>query len=381
MSYTINTFASLIKSYPTWNELYKYLTSEEGGLLRIVERAGFAVVRYVKGKSDMSKEHVRQFRSVVWDMQKHHPVCVAPVKAEKSGEEPSASTDVLYSEFMDGSMINVYADSTQPKGYQIASRTQITANSSFYTKTTFADMFQQAVKQDRINLTDLAEGEFISCVLQHPENRVVVPVKKPHIWITQYGKIDAEGVVTVFTDPAAWPAKFQSHAPTQYTLAQIKTLKDTYEQKGYVMQERNGSRRWRRLHDEYEAVRALRGAESDALLRFLRLRSDGKVKVYLSYYKEESQEFWGYEKTLRERSQQLGDFYTRVKKLKEMELRVVPFEFRQHVYALHGQYLKSLPTPKSIDKPTIIEYVNQLPTEQQAKLVRASLLLNDTEES
>jgi hypothetical protein len=68
-----------------------------------------------------------------------------------------------------------------------------------------------------------------------------------------------------------------------------------------------------------------------------------------------------------------------VKKLKDMQLRVVPFEFRQHVYALHGQYLKSLPTPKSIDKPTIIEYVNVLNVEQQAKLVRASLLLNDAE--
>lgn len=378
MSYTINTFASLIQTYPTWNELYKYLTSVEGGSLRIVERAGFAVVRYVKGKSDMTKEHVRQFRSVVWNMRTNRPVSVAPVKAEKSGDEPPAHTDVLYTEFIDGSMINVYADSSQHKGYQIASRTQITANSSFYTKTTFADMFQQAVKQGHV-VFDLSEGEFVSCVVQHPENRVVVPVKKPRVWITQYGRIDAEGVVTVFTDAAAWPEKFMIHAPARYSLAEVKALKDTYEKKGYVIQERDGSRRWRRLHDEYEAVRALRGAESDSLERFLRLRKDGKVKVYLSYYKEESQVFWGYEKTLRDRTQQLGDFYTRVKKLKDMQLRVVPFEFRQHVYALHGQYLKSLPSPKSIDKPTIIEYVNLLNVEQQAKLVRASLLLNDAE--
>jgi hypothetical protein len=379
MSYRIDTFSSLLKSYPTWNELYRYLVSPEGGSLRIVERAGFAVIRYAKGKSDMSKEHVRQFRSVVWNMQTHRPVCVAPVKAEKSGDKAPADADVLYSEFMDGSMINVYADTSVKNGYQIASRTQITANSSFYTKTTFADMFTQAVKQANV-FFDLEEGEFISCVVQHPENRIVVPVRKSHIWITQYGRINADGVVTVFTDAAAWPEKFMIYAPARYSLAEVKKLKDTYEQKGYVIQERDGSRRWRYLHDEYEAVRALRGAEADSLERFLRLRRDGKVKMYLNYYREESQEFWGYEKLLRERTQQLGEFYVRVKKLKEVGMRGIPFEFRQHVYALHGQYLASLPTPKSIDKAAVIEYANNLDLEKQVRLVRASLFIQDEEE-
>ncbi len=190
-------------------------------------------------------------------------------------------------------------------------------------------------------------------------------------------RIDADGGVTVFTDPATWAAKFQPHAPAQLTLAQVKALKDTYEQKGYVIQDRSSSRRWRRLHDEYEAVRALRGAEADSLLRFLRLRRDGNVKLYLSYYKEESQEFWEFEKTLRTRTQQLGDFYVRVKKLKEIGFKDIPFTFRQHVYALHGQYIASLPTPKSIDKVAVIEYVNGLDAESQGRLVRASLFLEE----
>lgn len=376
MSFQINMFASLIQTYPTWSELYRYLISPEGGSLRIVERAGYAIIRYVKGKSDMSREDIRQFRSVVWNLRTHRPVCVAPVKAQKRGEEPPAETDVSYSEFLDGSMIHVFSDDSQQKGYRIASRTQLDAESSFYTKTTFAEMFEQAVKKDRVQFS-LSSNEFVNCVLQHPENRIVVPVSKPHLWITHYGKVDSEGNVTIFTNPSLWPAHLQQHAPQQYSFAQVKMLKDTFEQKGYVIQDKNSSRRWRMLHDEYEAVRMLRGAESNSVERFVRLRREGKVKIYLSYYKEENQSFWEFEKTLRQHTQDLGEFYARIKKTKEIGMKDIPFTFREHVYALHGQYLASLPTPKSIDKASVISYVNSLDNEKLVKFINASMFLDD----
>ncbi len=376
MSFEINTFYSLLQTYPTWSDLYRYLISPEGGSLRIVESAGYAIIRYVKGKSDMEKEHVRQCRSVIWNTRTHRPVCVAPVKSEKTGEEPPNDTELLVSEFIDGSMINVFYDTSESKGYRIASRTQLGAQTAFYTKTTFAEMFDDAVKQSKIQF-DFAPNEFVSCVIQHPKNRIVVPVRKPQIWITQYGKIDSEGKVTVFTNPSLWPTKLQTYAPPQLSLTQAKGLRDTFEQKGYVIQDKNSSRRWRKLHDEYEAVRMLRGAESSGVQRFVRLRRDGKVKIYLSYYREESQEFWEYEKTLRKHTQDLGDFYARMKKTKEITMKDVPFAFREHIYALHGKYLASLPTPKSIDKATIIDYVNSLPDESLVRFIQATMFLDD----
>jgi hypothetical protein len=376
MSFQLKTFSSLLSKYTTWVDLYRYLISPEGGSLRIIERGHYAIVRYVKGKSDMNKEHVRHFRSVVWNTRTNRPLCVAPVKAEKNGDAPPADMPCQISEFIDGSMINIFADATQPKGYRIASRSTLDANTPFYTNTTFAEMFDAAVQKDRLSI-NLEPTMFLCTIVQHPENRVVVPVKKPHIWITHVGTVDADGNVTVHSDPAHWPAALRPHAPAQLTLADTKVMKDTFEQKGFVIQSSNSSQRWRRVNDEYEAVRKLRGAEAGSLERFLRLRKEGFVKQYLDYYKEDNQTFWNHEKLLRERTQQLHDFYVRVKKLKSVEFKAIPVGFRPHVYALHGKYIASLPTAKSIDKPTVIAYVNELNTTDQANLLRTSLFVDD----
>ena len=58
-------------------------------------------------------------------------------------------------------------------------------------------------------------------------------------------------------------------------------------------------------------------------------------------------------------------------------MKDIPFTFREHVYALHGQYLASLPTPKSIDKAAVISYVNSLDNEKLVKFVNASMFLDD----
>ena len=66
----MSVFSSLSNTYPTWAGLSSFLSSEEGGYLRVDDYSTpeqpFALIRYVKGKSNFALPHVGAFRSVVW---------------------------------------------------------------------------------------------------------------------------------------------------------------------------------------------------------------------------------------------------------------------------------------------------------------------------
>jgi hypothetical protein len=50
--------------------MYSYLESAEGGLLKVIrskEQAHLAIIRYIKGVSDMTHPNTHYFRSVVWN--------------------------------------------------------------------------------------------------------------------------------------------------------------------------------------------------------------------------------------------------------------------------------------------------------------------------
>ncbi len=78
---------------------------------------------------------------------------------------------------------------------------------------------------------------------------------------------------------------------------------------------------------------------------------------------------WAYEKLWRETTQALFDSYVQMNKLKKKTMKDLPLPLRPHVYALHGKYLASLPTPTPVSKGTVIDYVNSLAIEDQLKMV------------
>jgi hypothetical protein len=113
--------------------------------------------------------------------------------------------------------------------------------------------------------------------------------------------------------------------------------------------------------------------------RFLRLRSQGTMKKYLENFRDESNQMWAFEQTLRQRSQELYTAYNEMNKLKTKTMKQLPYCLRPHVYALHGLYLASLPKDGTrapadkvvpILKQRVVQYVNDLPLEEQLKLMQ-----------
>ena len=394
MAFNTTVYSDLSAKYSNWDALRMFLTSEDGGKLRVVtnENDDLAIIRYTKGMSDFEKTHVPYFRSVLWNKTTNLPVSVAPIKALKGN--PPADTPVRITDFVDGTMFHAFRYNNR---IRIATRTSLDATGTFYSSRSFCELFEDAFKSLGGKMSFLEsvlteDGDFVSFVLQHPEHKTVASLAGPNFVATYFGKVTGSDV-WMSSSPCSshpvWPARLVSYAPhvfeethtfensdDAFQMMRSKATAMGYSWQGMVFQGSDG-RRWRLRNAAYVAVRTLRGSEANPMDRFVRLRSQGQVKKYLDYFREEANTMWVFEQTLRKRTQELYDSYRDMNKLKTKTMKDLPYCLRPHVYALHGMYLAGLPkdgtrkesvTP--ILKDAVVKYVNNLPSEEQLKLLQ-----------
>lgn len=375
-------FSTLLQEHPTWASLSQALLNKH---LRIIPCTDdHVIVRYVKGITDLTDEVCRSFRSVVWNTMTNRPVCVAPIKA-LSGPPP-AEQDLLVSNFVDGVMINVWC--SQDGQITIASRSSFGAEKNFYSVKSFATLFEEALGNSPQVFFQpmLKPGEFVNCVFTHPEHRTVKQHDSPAVHIVSFGRINStNGDVTVTCLESEWPeglrlspkmATMNGEQPLKFESPQkIQEILDTFAGdstwQGLMFQDVTTSARWRMRNPSYTILRTLRGSESDPRRRFLRLRSAGKVKEYLAFFREDSKAFWDFESSLRRATKSLALAYTDVHKLKTKTFQDLAFALRSHVYALHGEYLAKS-TPIHFD--TVVQYVNALGLDQQLQLLSLKVM-------
>jgi hypothetical protein len=393
MSYSVSSFATLIEKYPNWQSFRSYLESPEGGSLRVTgeENARFQILRYVKEKSDFTQEHVGWMRSVVWDTQSHRPVSVAPPKAQSNlpltGESPLNFPFIQ--DFVDGTMIMIFR--TLDGCVEIASRSQLGAQGTFYSSRTFGSLFDDALKSKNLTRETLANlllaptveypSSFASFVLQHPEHRIVSPIHVPNLVCVHLGKISMTGVVDIVEDPSVWTKSLKEMAPSSYPLSGFKTQSDLHMfvkslaasrgwfWQGLVLKDGLGHR-WRLRSENYMILRNLRGAEALPVDRFLRLRSQKKIIEYLRHYSEERKTFWDYENKFRQRTIDIFQSYGEVHKSHSKNLEEIEWCLRPCVFRLHSFFLEQLQANgEKVRMKHVIEMVNNLPLFEQRRIL------------
>jgi hypothetical protein len=386
MSYQISTFQELKASYPTWDTLQTYLTTPEGGNIRVVGEGRYRVLRYVKGVSDLNTPHGKWFRSVIWDTECHLPVCIAPPKAEKG--DIKTGEGVIYplvQPFLDGTMINVFVTKEDPTKLQIATRTQLGAGGKFYSEKTFEQMFQEALGTMNLTVGDIARclspNSFASFVLQHPDHRVVSRCRSARLWLVHTGTVLDTGVVAMNESPVStWPASlfippFEITSQDYQSEKNLTSFFDTtcktqgWFFQGLVFKDGKGNR-WRMRNPNYLYLRSLRGSEATDMKRFLRLRSESKVTEYLKHYGEDRQTFWNFEQLLRQKTQDVFTGYCQVHKSHEKKLEDLEWAIRPCVFKLHSHYLEHLrPNNEKVFMKHAVELVNNLQLFEQARLL------------
>ena len=397
MVYTIDVFYTLTEKYPSWDEFQTFITSAEGGSMRVVGEGRYRILRYVKGVSNVETPHGKWMRSLIWDTQQNLPVCVAPPKAEKgcvpTGEGISYP---LVEDYLDGIMINVFRTVDDPNTLQIATRSQLGATSKFYSDKTFEEMFSEALvamkltRQDILDRlaqpTPMVPNHFISFLLQHPNHRVVARCRSPRLWIVQLGCVLDNGTISMSEDCETFPTRF--HLP-RHTAANICASQETLNAffsetctavgwfyQGMTFKDDKGNR-WRMRNPDYLYLRTLRGTEGDMVDRFIRLRSQNKVSEYLKHYSEDREKFWEFEETLRTKTRDVYTEYCAVHKAHEKKFEEVDASLKPCVFKLHAHYLGNLkPISEKVYMKDAVSIVNALqPFEQKRLLVTSSPLL------
>ena len=355
MSYTISHFETLRTRFPTWPELKAHLVAEG---LRLVENpdSPLVIVRYVKGTADLGL-----FRSIVWDTQTNLPVCMAPPKAQ-NGEPPMNAQLSATEDFVDGVMINAFLSNG---ALQLATRTSLGANNTFYSETTFAQMFAEALAntaiKDVVGLGAIMEAArsdagaqscFASFVLQHPAHRVVAKVESAYVHLVHLGYVSETGAISMSERATNWPQAFgrlqiNSYATRRFADGEAKQMLQRtavtrgWRWQGLVFKDGLGGR-WRMRSTTYLTLRALRGNEATSEDRFLRLRAAKSVMDYLKHYSEDRDAFWAFEQALRARTENVMNIYTAVHKARALSFKDVPAAYKPAVFLLHKLWLEEL---------------------------------------
>lgn len=387
MSFTVDTFAELLKTYTTWPELSTFLQSSDLKLRIVDQEGGFAVIRYdkdVKVAADVS-----MYRSVIWDTIANTPLCVAPFRATEGAPVEVQLSSV--EDFVDGFMMNAWvADGT----LHIATRTRVGGENKFYSDKTFAQLFDECLAQTSLKNTDglkacleslraaeNATSAFASFVVQHPEHRIVAKMTDPALYTVHTGTVMADRVVNISERSVNWPQELANLRISTYSQKRFETvdelellLRNTAAQRGWrwqglVFKDGKG-RRWRMRTPTYTLLRQLRGSESTPLERFFRLRAERKVVEYLKHYKEESDQFWSYEECLRARTSDVFSAYVDVHKAHAVIFKDLPAELRPAVFLLHTKWRDELrPKGFSVRLQNVIEVVNKLRPFEKKRLM------------
>jgi len=371
----VPSFKALTDQYTTWDQLRMYLSSSEGGSLRIIDcnRDSLYIIRYDKATSQFDVPHVSWFRSVVWNGATNRPVCVAPSKAQEG--LPESMTDLRFEQFLEGVMINVFLDSSGT--VQIATRSKLDATGTFYSSKSFSDLLNEALSNQGI--ADLKQiftdgYTFASLLLQHPEHRIVAKLTEPKVYMIHRGSVTEDGQVLLDqTDSSVLPGPPLLEGVTDIAgivpYVQGLAEKNGWMWQGLVMKQ--GLNRWRLRSNAYSMVRMMRGDSPRMDVRFLRIRSKQLMETYLYYYADEKFEMGRLEQHIRSITQQLYQAYVAAHITHTCKFADLAPHWKTHVFSLHSLYLNSMRGKGHfVRKQDVIDYVNRLPIPRLLHLMK-----------
>lgn len=371
-------FQTLTTTYTTWPALKAFLTSAEGGNLRVDDHSKpgspYALIRYVKGKSDMRILHTRVFRSVVWDTLEHRPVSVTPPKSAEGESLPPAGTDytqLTAEHFVDGIMIGVFFDKYSNQ-WRIHTRSTLDGASRYYSQTkSFTQLFAEAGGW-RHPFESQGANKSYTFVLQHSENRIVVPVVMPKVTLVQVTTFVGE---TVTTDTTATSIAISGITSESALRARIDdwNVRFRHTVQGIVLKDAAGNR-WKIRTPEYNRVRMLRGNSARRDYLWLSMWRAGNLSEYLGLFPEERASATA---TIERWKRATGDvyhYYCDVFKARTLEKVNIPPKYRPLVYALHSMYLDTLkPAKQTVDWKTTLQYMNNCDVAQMLFVINWEL--------
>jgi hypothetical protein len=349
---------------------------------RTSNNSTYKVVRY--DKNFLSIDLIPTYglcRSVIINS-KNKVVGFAPPKSissEQFIQKYSETTPgVVFEEFVEGTMINVFWDDSigLTGGWEIATRNTVGATSSFYKSKqskTFRDMFLEASYENNMSFNLLDKKYSYSFVVQHPENRIVVPFKSPQLYLVAVYSIvnDNNGIIVEAHDSQQFKESFSTTSvkfPYYYNfhtysdlIENCASMNTRYDCVGVVLHNKLTGERSKIRNPVYEQVRNLRGNQPKLQYQYLSLRKEGKVGEFLKFYPESKKEFSGFRDQVHLFTDTLFANYVSCYIKKERPLKEFSEQYRTHMFNIHQKFINELREKKHFVTNTVVQkYVNEL---------------------
>lgn len=303
--------------------------------------------------------------------------------------EKYSADEVIAEEFVEGTMVNVFWDGNN---WEIATRSSVGGKVSFYTmkttlkseyENTFRFMFLDAINYYESNedetqffkcLENIPKNVCLSFVLQHPLNRIVIPIQKPSLYLVEAYRIHGYTVerITISNELRTSLPSYIKY-PVKYNMQDYDELKERfggtstdYKIVGVMLKYKDTHIRSKIRNPNYELVRELRGNQPKLQFRYLMLRQSQRVAEYLKYYPEHKDEFSNYRSIVHNFTKDLHQNYLNCYVFKQKPLKEFPYHFRTHMYSLHELYTSVLCNnddyrERRVSLRTVVNYVNHLP--------------------
>jgi hypothetical protein len=382
MKYTLSYIAGfndVVKTNEVNKEYEKYYSVKEY-VTKGTE--SYSIVRY--NKELLSKDIVPTYgllRSVI--ISKGRVVSFAPPKSISvetfMNDYPLKMDNIVAEEFVEGTMINVFFDPNYGVAgcWQIATRNTVGADVAFNQgKKTFYTMFMEACQENNLFLNSLNPAFCYSFVLQHPENRIVVPFKNPQLYLVSvYEIVHGDNIrvcehdMRIVSQDVIWgttgvkfPEKYEFSTYTQL-IDKFASPNTPYNILGVVVRNMETGDRTKIRNPSYEEVRHLKGNQSKLQYQYLCLRQNGKLPEFLKFYPELKPEMSKFREQVHLFTNTLFKNYISCYIKKENPLREFPEQYRTHMFKIHEQYINDLkPNNLFVTNTIVIKYVNELPS-------------------
>lgn len=345
--------------------------------LKVYENNGIYLIKYVKTFiNDENAKTLGLFRSVITDGKRI--LSIAPPKSFSLNKFKNMYKydDCELQEYPEGTMINVFFNYLKDD-WEIATKSNIGAKCTFNTEKTFRTMFLEAMNNiDGFEFDNLNSSYSYSFVLQHPDNKIVVPLSETNLILCGvYGFNDFK-FKNMLYDTSVNISDLLIGNPQIKTIQKLEKREneiwddlyekikdsDDYKLMGYVVVNKKTGERTKIRNEDYEYVKKLKGNNLKLQYTYYNLRQHGNVKEYLKYYPEQSENLMLLRKNLHDFTKKLYDLYVSCFIKKDKLLKEYPFKFKQHMYNLHQLFLNNLRgTGKYITLYAVKTYVNTLP--------------------
>jgi hypothetical protein len=352
------------------------------------------VIRYDKFKKGVEEEKMVSTygfcRSVITDKD-DNIVSFSPPKSLSQNDfiaKYPDTTQIVANEFVEGTMINVFWDKYR-ENWVIATRSTIYIDPSICNAKTFDNMFYDAAFENKLILDELSHEYSYSFVLQHPNNRIVLPIFYSQLYLIAIYSF--EGNIVSSHNIADFPV-FQKttvkrpaiYQFTSYIDFQERTKTLDYTYLGVVFTNSVTGERTKIRNPNYENVRHLKGGQAKLQHQYLVLRNAGNIGEHLRFFPENKKFFAMFRDQIHSFTQTLRDNYISCYIRKDRPLIEYSREYRTHMFNLHCIYKTILREKKLfLVFSDVVSYVNDMDPislirslNYENKKVQQPLLLN-----